>query len=309
MSPLPQNLVACSDCDLLQRIPVLPPGGTARCPRCGHTLASDKPDSLERTLALTLAAAIVFLIANVTPLMGLSAVGRQASTTILGGALEMWLQGNEITAVLVAFCTVIAPAVHIGFMLTVLLAVRRPPAPSWVGTLLRWLELQQPWAMVEVMMLGILVALIKIAELATVIPGIGMFAVGALMALIAAMTVSFDPREVWTRIRWANGQLPPSATSPESARLDGGATMSTVSIGNLTGIKLGLVSCEACGLLSRPADVDEPGHCPRCGEELALRRNNSIQRTWALIIAAAICYIPANLLPVMNTTTTGVRRG
>ncbi len=73
--------------------------------------------------------------------------------------------------------------------------------------------------------------------------------------------------------------------------------------GTLTAGKLGLVSCEACGLLTKPADMRKPGNCPRCGEELALRKHNSIQRTWALIIAAAICYIPANLLPVMVTTT------
>jgi len=78
-----------------------------------------------------------------------------------------------------------------------------------------------------------------------------------------------------------------------------------MSTGSLTGIKLGLVSCEVCGLLSRPADVNEPGYCPRCGEELMFRRHNAIQRTWALIIAAAICYIPANLMPVMITTTLG----
>ena len=78
-----------------------------------------------------------------------------------------------------------------------------------------------------------------------------------------------------------------------------------MSTGTLTGIKLGLISCEACGLLSRPADVNEPGYCPRCGEELVFRRHNAIQRTWALIIAAAICYIPANLMPVMITTTLG----
>jgi paraquat-inducible protein A len=216
VSQLPQNLVACPECDMLQSIPVLPPGGAARCQRCGHTLAVDKPDSLERTLSLTVAAAIVFLVANFSPLMGLSAVGRHASTTILGGAQEMWLQGNEITAVLVAFCTVIAPAIHIGFMLTVLLVVRRPPAPSWVGMLLRWLEWQYPWAMIEVMMLGILVALIKIAELASVIAGIGMYGVGILMILFAAMKVSFDPREVWTRIRWANGEVPALAVFSEA---------------------------------------------------------------------------------------------
>ncbi len=157
MVPLTENVMACPECDLLQRIPALPPGGAARCPRCDHTIASSKPDSLERTLALTVAAAIVLVIANVAPLMGISAVGRHASTTIVGGAWEMWMQGQEITAVVVMFCAFVAPAIHVGFMLAVLLAVRRPPAPSWAGTLLRLSEFHQPWAMVEVMMLGILV--------------------------------------------------------------------------------------------------------------------------------------------------------
>ena len=61
----------------------------------------------------------------------------------------------------------------------------------------------------------------------------------------------------------------------------------------------------ACGLLSRPADAAEPGYCPRCGAELVWRRHHSIQYTWALVIAAAICYIPANVLPVLSTTTLG----
>jgi paraquat-inducible protein A len=70
-----------------------------------------------------------------------------------------------------------------------------------------------------------------------------------------------------------------------------------------TGLREGFVSCEACGLLSRPAGAEEPGECPRCGEELEFRRRDAIQRTWALIIAAAICYLPANIFPVMRTTT------
>ena len=76
-----------------------------------------------------------------------------------------------------------------------------------------------------------------------------------------------------------------------------------MSDGAPTGIGLGLASCETCGLLTRPGSAREPGHCPRCGEELALRRHNAVQRTWALIIAAAVCYIPANLMPVMLTNT------
>jgi paraquat-inducible protein A len=197
--------VACPGCDLLQRLPLLSPGAKARCARCGEALARRPSDPIDRPLALTLAAAIAFIVANTSPLMGLSAVGRQASTTIIGGAYEMWTQGRELTAVIVAFCVVIAPAAYIAFMLTVLLAVRRPPAPAWVGELMRWADFMQPWSMNEVMLLGVLVALIKIAELATVIPGVGMYGVGILVLLLPAIMVSFDPGEIWKRVRWADG--------------------------------------------------------------------------------------------------------
>jgi len=208
--------IACPDCDLLQRLPQLPLGGKARCPQWGETLAVGRRDPLGRTLALTVAAAIAFVIANTMPLMGLSAVGREASTTIIGGAHEMWLQGSHITAISVAFCAVIAPAGHILFLLVVLIAVRHPPAPRWVGALLRSAHLMQPWSMTEVMMLGILVALFKIAELATVVPGIGMYAAGAFIFLLSAVIVSFDPREVWKRVEWADPTRAPSLQTRDS---------------------------------------------------------------------------------------------
>ena len=71
----------------------------------------------------------------------------------------------------------------------------------------------------------------------------------------------------------------------------------------LTAMQQGLQSCEGCGLLSRPLSSDGEGRCPRCDEELYFRKPASYQRTWAYLIAAAICYIPANLLPVLTTTT------
>ena len=202
------DVVACPECDLLQRIPALSPGGTACCPRCGCKLAACKPDSIDRTLALSVAAAIAFLIANLEPLMGLSVAGRESSTTIAGGAWQMWVQGEKIAALLIALFAVIAPALQIGFLLAILLAVRRPPAPRWVGTLLRWVEIAGAWSMVEVMLLGILVSLVKIAALARVIPGVGIFATGGLILLLAAMSSSFDPREAWSRVRWVNGDWP-----------------------------------------------------------------------------------------------------
>src|SRR5215813_11988715 len=201
--------IACPDCDLLQELPELPPGAKARCPRCACTVATRMAEPIDLPLALTVTAAILLIIANTAPLMSLSAVGRYASTTIVGGAHEMWLQGEAITAVIVAFCAVIAPAGYILFMLTVLLAVRRPPAPHWVGEMLRWAESMQPWSMNEVMLLGILVALVKIAELATVDPGVGLYAVGVLVLLFPAIMVTFDPREVWRQVEWADDEGAP----------------------------------------------------------------------------------------------------
>jgi paraquat-inducible protein A len=210
----PAGVLACPDCDLLQVLPELPPGGKASCARCGRILAARVSDSSDTPLALGIAALLALIVANTAPLMGLSVVGHQASTTILGGAYQMWLQGQEPTAVVVAFCAVLAPAAYILSVLAVLLAVRRPPAPRWAGEILRWASAMQPWSMVEVMMLGILVALIKIAELAKVEPGIGMYAVGVLMLLLPAIQVTLDPREIWDRLQWSDGEPPPASQTP-----------------------------------------------------------------------------------------------
>jgi paraquat-inducible protein A len=205
---LESQSIACPDCDLLQRIPPLPPGGRARCVRCDCFLAKQSSGPRDLPLALTIAAAIAFVIANTSPLMDLSVVGRVASTTIAGGAYEMWLEGEQIVGVLVAFCAVVAPGGYLLFMLTLLLAARRSPPPRWIAELLRWAHHFQVWSMLEVMLLGILVALIKIAQLATVQAGIAMYAVGALVLLVPAIMVSFDARELWQRIEWVDGEMP-----------------------------------------------------------------------------------------------------
>ena len=196
--------VACPHCDLLQRLPALPPGGRARCVRCASTLATRPGDPIGRPLALVVAAFIVFLVANLAPLMGLAAVGRYSDTTIPGGAYRMWEHGQEPTAVIVAFCVVIAPGAYLLFMLAILLAARRPPVPAWMGRMLRWASSMEPWSMNEVMVLGILVALIKIAEVATVEPGVGIFALGALVVLLSAISMTFDVGEIWERVEWVD---------------------------------------------------------------------------------------------------------
>ena len=74
-----------------------------------------------------------------------------------------------------------------------------------------------------------------------------------------------------------------------------------------TAMTLGLQGCHACGLVSRPVPGADEGSCPRCGDELSFRKSASIQRTWAFLIAAAVCYVPANVLPVLTTVTASGR--
>ena len=208
------DTVACRSCDLLQRIPPLPRGGKARCPRCGELLAARPADPLDTPLALTIAAAVALAVANATPMLRLSAAGREAETTLPGGVVAMWQAGSELTALAVAACAVVAPACHVALLLVVLLAVRRGPAPSWVGAALRWLERTRPWAMTEVLLLGVLVALTKIAQLASVDPGPGLFALLAVVLLVPAIATTFDADLAWRRIAW---------TAPRAARPgDGG---------------------------------------------------------------------------------------
>jgi paraquat-inducible protein A len=210
-------LIGCPHCDLVQRLPDLAPGASARCPRCDRELWRRREDSFNRTLALTVGAAVLYVVANSVPMLGLTVVGREAATTVLGGALHLWNNGPQIVAVLVLFTAIIAPALQIGFMLGIMLGGLSERPPRWVGTLLRHHPATRTWSMIEVMMLGVLVALIKIADYATVIPGMALFVLGALVFLLAGIQASFDPHEVWARIQWAEGEAPRAVTDDRMA--------------------------------------------------------------------------------------------
>jgi paraquat-inducible protein A len=206
------SLIACPSCDLVQRLPEITPGPSARCPRCQTELRRGRKDSLNRTLALASAAAVFYLIANTLPMLGLTAAGHASSTTVIGGALKLWGDGEEAVAALVFFAAVLAPALQISFLLTVLIAAQLEHPPAWIGTVLRYHPFTSTWSMIEVMLLGVLVALTKISEYATVIPGRAIFALGGLVVLFAAMQSSFDPQEIWKRIEWNATGTQPRAT-------------------------------------------------------------------------------------------------
>jgi paraquat-inducible protein A len=193
-------LVACHDCDLLSRLPAVPEGASASCARCGCLLRRRRRNSIERTLALTLAASVLFAVANVFPFLSFEMQGRVTETTLATGVFDLWEQGVPEIAVLVGFTAVAAPFVQLALLLYVLLPVHLGRVPWQMPRMFRLLRRVQPWSMMEVFLVGILVAVVKLVDLADVVPGLALWAFGGLIVVLAGALASLDPEAVWERI-------------------------------------------------------------------------------------------------------------
>ncbi|MHC1743651.1 MAG: paraquat-inducible protein A [Syntrophobacteraceae bacterium] len=193
-------LIACHECDLLQRERDVPPGGKALCARCGALLYRNVPRSIDRSLALTFAAGVTFVIANVFPFVTISAAGRFVQTTIFGSILEMWKQGMALVAPMVFLNAIAIPGLSILATGYVLMRSRLGGPPGHLIDVLRLLQVFKPWGMVEVFLLGLLVSVVKLGSYARVIPDVALWAIGVLVLLTATLSTVFEPREIWARI-------------------------------------------------------------------------------------------------------------
>jgi paraquat-inducible protein A len=191
------TLVACHECDLLQREVALPGGGIARCGRCGAELYRDRPGSVDRSLALTAGALLLFIIANSFPILGLALQGQVINTTLYGAVERLWDEDMKSVAALVFVTTIAMPALELLALAYLLLPVRLGRVPAGFALVFRTLQAVKPWGMVEVFMLGVLVSLVKLAHLAGVVPGIALWSFAALMLVMAALASVFDPRTLW----------------------------------------------------------------------------------------------------------------
>jgi paraquat-inducible protein A len=190
------DLIACHDCDALLRKPRQSVKGSARCPRCGALLYRPSAVQLERISALTLAALFTFLIAQAFPIVELDLNGATSQTTLIGALVALWNEGMELVAIAVFCSTILFPLIELIALLYVLVPVRAGVVPPHFNLVLRAIQFVRPWGMIEVLMLGILVTIVKMTSLAHVIPEAALFAFGAL-TLMLAVVVLFDPRALW----------------------------------------------------------------------------------------------------------------
>lgn len=268
------ELIACHECDRLHRSEPLPPHGRASCRRCGALLYRHVPDSLDRSLALYLAALILFFIANCYPFMALKIGGRIEENVLLTGGWALYRQGMGELGLLVFLTSSAFPLAVITGMLSLLIPIRYGRTPRYLGPVYRLVQAIMPWSLVGVFMLGSLIAIVKLQDIATVIPGTAMYAFAALLLVFSAARASFEPRSFWAAV--------PVVPGPVTA-VDGSAP----------------VACHTCGLLGAAGD------CPRCGTPRHARILNSEHRTWALVISSAMLLIPANVYPVMTVIRFG----
>ncbi len=192
-------MIACHECDLLQREVPLPRGGIVRCRRCGAEQYRSHPHSFERMLAFTLGAIALFAMANAFPIVGLKLEGQVIETTLFHTVRTLYNEDMKSLAALVFATTILMPALELAAMAYLLVPLKLGRAPRHFALVFRALQAVGPWGMVEVLMLGVLVALVKLLHLATVVTGIALWALAALMLLYAAIAATFDPRELWAR--------------------------------------------------------------------------------------------------------------
>lgn len=192
--------VACHECGLMQRVPSASVGDVIACARCGSHLQRLSEAGFQRLLPLTLAAALLFLLTNTTPIVAIQAAGNQNAATIIDAVYALSGGGMGPLAALVIFTTLVFPSFDLMVLASAALALQHPHRSAVLTAALRLMHGLRRWAMVEVFMLGVLVSVVKLTALAHVIPGIGLWSLGAYVVVTAAAHASFDARDYWSRV-------------------------------------------------------------------------------------------------------------
>ena len=191
------SLGACPECDSLYRRRPLARGEVALCPVCGARLYRVPRLSPEQALALVVAALVAFLVANLHPIVAVRMQGVFNTATLFGSLLTLWDHGRPTAAGLVLLTAILVPLFDLLAMAALLgVTVRGARRPPWFAPLLRLVLTLRPWGMVEVYMVGMLVALVKLSTYAQIMPGVALWAFAALTVLLAAV-MTFDPRALW----------------------------------------------------------------------------------------------------------------
>ncbi len=271
-------VIACENCATVHERMPIEPGAIATCTRCGSELYRQTRVSLRGWIALVVGALVIFAIANYFPVATLTLQGMSVQASLPDALWLTWTQGHLVLAAMTGMFGFWLPLTQLLFVLWALMAVQSRRLPPDFRYGMRFLRLVEPWSMVPVLMLGMLVAMVKFSSLASLSVGPGLGAYAILTLLLTALS-RLTAHRLW---RYAED----AGLAPASAPDVGAGTL--------------VAACSACGYVQNIAPGSDSCACSRCGARIHLRKPKSAARVWALIIAAGITYIPANMLPVMH---------
>jgi len=197
------TILACETCGLTQAVPDLAPGTSAECIRCGATIMERPASGPEATLALTIAALVLYVPANIYPILSMNLYGNYSENTIWDGVVSLMQYNEYFVAAVVFLASIVVPLFKLLGLLFLVVSSR------WGGGrrlrarthIYRFIDAIGPWAMLDVFLLAILVALVKLGDLGQVIPGPGMVAFTCVVVLTILASQSFDTKLIWNRER------------------------------------------------------------------------------------------------------------
>lgn len=266
-TPPTSRLIECPNCGLAQTGQECRRRETTFCCRCGTSIVRRVGKSLDATLACTFALLLLFLPAIGEPFLTTAAFGASRTSKLPMSVSFLWREGWPLLSAVVCLVILICPAIRFVGLACVLTAIRAGKRPRWLGIVFRLTNVLQTWATLDVFLLGFVVAYARLRTSITVTIDVGAFCFIATALLSLFIRASLDKAQVWELI------------APQRAFNFTKPTM----------------TCLSCGLvLSRT----EACRCPRCTALVSFRRTHSLSRTTALVLAAALCYLPANLYPI-----------
>jgi paraquat-inducible protein A len=200
-----KHTTACHECDLYLELPALREGEKALCPRCGHIITALSWNALNRVLAYALAALIFLVAANAFPFLAFRSQGQEQATTLLQSVTALYAEGYASLAVLILLCITLNPALLLIGVVYLCLPLKFGRCALGAFPICKWLFVLTPWSMVEVFLIGVLVSLIKIADMAQVILGISFWAYIAFSIVLTATLANLDRHQLWDWLEDAQG--------------------------------------------------------------------------------------------------------
>ncbi|MDT8444894.1 MAG: paraquat-inducible protein A [Desulfuromonadales bacterium] len=192
--------IACHECDLIHTLPPLPKRATARCIRCGSVLFQSKSNSVDRTLAWTISGLILYMVAITFPFLAMKSGSMVQETGLLSGIQQLFNQGIIPLAVLVLLTCVLIPLIQMLSLLYVFVPLKLNIRVKFAVPVFRIFQHVKPWSMMEIYMLGILIAMVKLAKMATIVPGLAVIAFGLLIFVLNFAITAVDAHMVWERL-------------------------------------------------------------------------------------------------------------